>query len=70
MPSPQDPGGRARIWYQSFVDPERLGLYIQRLRKSLGSYAAPKRLVEKAKDAWRDFAPDFALKTTTAAAAR
>jgi len=46
---PHGPDGRARIWSQNFVNPEGLGLYIQRLRGRLGSYAAPKRFVESQK---------------------
>jgi Asp/Glu/hydantoin racemase len=36
-----DPGGAARIWYQSFVDPQDQRPYIDRLQEYLTAYAAP-----------------------------
>src|SRR5437763_11229361 len=36
-----DPAGPARIWYQSFVDPQEQRPYMLRLQERLTAYAAP-----------------------------
>jgi Asp/Glu/hydantoin racemase len=36
-----EPTGPARIWYQSFVDPEEERPYMRRLQESLTAHAAP-----------------------------
>ena len=41
LPLSNDPVAPARIWYQSFVDPQDQRPYIQRLQEHLARYAAP-----------------------------
>jgi len=38
---PGDPAGPARIWYQSFVDPQEQRPYMVRLQERLATYASP-----------------------------